>query len=277
MKKFGIHTLIVKIGDNTYRKLFIVVLTTSLFACSDNDLSYYQSNLDEAKNKVQECDTLFKEAIIAQDVDELETLSEDLECKAARQARSEYSRELAQMKKKKLREEQQKQLELDKQKFIAEYKRYKSELTNMKFELFYGIQKECNRSFYSDPSAKCKAFKELQETKWDAEISILIEKYGGDKLVKFNKEWCGGLKYNQAYCEISHDAVEKQRKDKIEYFLVNRNILKTVFNKCQSKYIKLRKSIGLAAARQYIQTFQCSTVSAAAGKLKVYGFSNPIR
>ena len=277
MKKFDIYTLIVKIGDNMYRKLFIVVLTTSLFACSDNDLSYYQSHLDEAKDKVQECETLFKEAIIAQDVDELKTLSEDLECKAARKARSEYRRELAQMKKKQLREEQQKQLELDKQKFITEYKRYKNEFTDMKFELFYDIKKECNRSFYSGPSAKCKAFKELQKTKWDAEIGILIEKYDGDKLVKFNKEWCRGLKHNQAYCEISHDAVEKQRKDKIEYFLANRDILKTVFNKCQSKYKKLWNSRGFAAARQYIQTFQCSTVSKAAAKLRVFNFSKPIR
>ena len=277
MKKFGIHTLIIKIGDNMYRKLFMVVLTTSLFACSDNDLSYYQSHLDEAKNKVQECDALFKKAITAQDIDQLETLSENLECKAARQARSEYQRELVQLENKKLKEERKKQLEQNKQKFITEYKRYKSELTGMKVEPFYGIQKECNRSIYSEPSSKYKTFKELQKTKWNAEISTLIEKYDGDKLVEFNKEQCRGLKYNQAYCEISHDAVKKQRKDKIEYYLVNRNILKTVFNKCQSKYIKLWRSTGFAEARQYIQTFQCSTVSAAAKELKVFDFSNPIR
>ncbi|WP_345860739.1 hypothetical protein [Shewanella algae] len=259
------------------RKLiFILMATFGLFACSEHDLPYYQSNLDKAESKVKECEAALKEAFSAKDKDQLKVLSEDLECKAAKQAHTEYQRELSKLEQKKRAEERLKQRELEQAQYEEEVEKYTKELTEMPIADFYAIRKECSLLSFGQRPAKCKAFDEIKEAKVTAELDVLIKKYEGEKLSEYNQEQCKGINYNEVNCDLSREAVKKQRQDQIDYYLTNRDALKSAFNTCQAQYAELKKARKLTEARQYVQTFECSVVADAARKLKVYDFSKPI-
>lgn len=260
-----------------FRKLIFVALAVfGMSACSERDLPYYQSHLDKAESKVKECAADLKEAFSAKDKDRLKVLSEDLECKAAKQAHTEYQRELAKLEQKKRAEERLKQRELEQAQYTDEVAKYTKELSEMPISDFYAIRKECGQLSFGQRPAKCKAFDDVKEVKVTAELDALIKKYEGEKLSDYSQEQCKGIDYNEVNCDLSREAAKKQRQDQIDYYLADRDALKTVFNTCQAQYAELKKARKLTEARQHVKTFECSIVADAARKLKVYDFSKPI-
>ena len=316
------------------RKLIFIVITAfGLFACSEHDLSYYQSHPDKAKGKIKECETALQKALFAEDEDQLIVLSEDPECEAAAQAYTEYELALAMFEQKRRDDEQRKRRELEQAQYAADVEKYRKEFSTMpiadlyairnecglmtlsaKCEVFYEIKKakaqaytehertlaqieqkrrddeqrkrrkleraqyaadvatyrnefsampmadfydirhECSRWGFSKPSAKCKAFEEIKEAK----VDVLIKKYEGEKLVNYSGKQCQGIKYmdydDNVNCQLSYDAVKKQRKDKIAYYLANAEALESVLSDCQTQKSKWKKE---GYQLGYKEAFQC--------------------
>jgi hypothetical protein len=264
-----------------YRKtglsLGIVLTLGSLTACSKHDLAYYQGNLDEAQEKVAECEAAAEEAFKSADKEEITAILEDAECRAADKVHREHKHELAKLERKKRQEERERKRAEEEKAYQVEYEKQKPLVAALSIEEFYAAQKECHRTFSMKPAPKCKAIDDMKKEKDDAEIGALIKKYPGDALKTFNKESCQGLKFSEVYCSLSRNAVNKQSKDKVEYYLQNRQELKTVFNQCQKQIKALNTSSKWREANDVARTFKCDTVSKAAQKLRVFGFGKPIQ
>ncbi|GIU52967.1 hypothetical protein TUM4438_46590 [Shewanella sairae] len=90
-------------------KKIVLILSVSFYlsACSEHDLSYYQGNLEDAESKVKECELDIKEAYLNEDLKRVQSIAEDLECKAASRAHNDYKKELAALEQKKRAEARQ--------------------------------------------------------------------------------------------------------------------------------------------------------------------------
>ncbi|MBY6224336.1 hypothetical protein [Ferrimonas balearica] len=245
-------------------------LLLGLSACSERDLLYYQSNLDEAKMKVEECKETILDSISSKDKESLKSAFEDPECKAAATAYDDYRKQRAKAEREKREEEERLVYERDFSKYISEFKA-------MSFSDFYMIAKGCNTfSENYKRSAKCKAFDEVEESKVEENVNALIEKYPGESLIEFRKGKCKGTGYDKGECFISREAVKQQRNSMVQNYLDNREALKSTFNACQKEYSRLRKSKKFAEANRHEESFECDMVLEAAKQLKVFSFSKPI-
>lgn len=262
--------------DDMYIKLLFIILIVGLAACSERDLPFYQANLKEAEVKYYECKLEAQEAGMAFDRDKMMEVIVDPECKAATKAVSKYRQAKEALEYERREEERMVKLEKQRLVFSQEYEAHINTMLAMDIESFYEIDKVCGRGLSFKSTAQCKAFYEVKKARVNTELYLLIEKYSGNKLAEFSKKQCKGIGYNEMYCRLSRDAIKKRWQDEVEYYLENRGAMKTAFNKCQSKYTALKDLNKRIEAREYIKTFQCSTVSDAAKKLKVYNFSEPI-
>ncbi|MUJ27917.1 hypothetical protein GNP73_07985 [Aliivibrio fischeri] len=244
-----------------------------LTACSERDFTYYQANIDKAQEKIAECEIEMKKAFMDGDAVRLQKTAEDVECKAATNAYNEYERKVAQLERDKREEEQRKQRELDEAQFAKDLEKYTNQLTNMSFEEFYKFDRNCSFS----RTAQCKAFKNLKEARTADELSRLITQYPKEQLEAYSQKQCKGIEYDKNRCSLSRDAVYKQKKDQVNYYLDNRNALVSMFNTCQAKYAKFRKAQKFTDAQKSVDTFDCRMVANAASKLNVYSFAKPIK
>ena len=244
-----------------YKIIVSLVLAFSLSACSDNDLPYYLSNINDAKDKVSECNAEMEKAFLSKNESLFKSVSQNSECNAAKQAIIEYKRNKAKLAK------ERKQAEYE-----ANVKKYTTELTKIPFSDFYTIGKEClfNRS------AKCEAFKKLKDIRTLSEIELMINSNKDEKLDVYSKKICAGIDYNEIQCDLSKKALAKQNKEKIEYYLANRDKLAISFNACQAEYQKLTKEKKYRKAMDVINTYQCRLIRDAASKLRIYDFSKSI-
>lgn len=232
-----------------------------LSACSDNDVSYYSSHIDDAKDKVKECNSLMEKAFRSEDEAKFKAITQNAECNAAKQALHEYKRNEAKLAR------ERKQAEYD-----VNIKKYTKELMKIPFSDFYSLDKEC--LFNNSP--KCGAYRDLKKSRTLSEIEFIINSNKGEKLIAYNNKFCAGIDYNQMQCDLSRRALDKQQSDKIKYYLTNRDKLATSFNVCQAEYQKLMTEKKYSKAMKAIDTYQCRIVRDAASKLHVYDFSKPI-
>lgn len=71
-----------------WKAIIFTIGLISLVGCSKHDVSYYEANLDKAEVKLKECQDEILEAISDKDIDKMESISSDTECKAAQKAKS---------------------------------------------------------------------------------------------------------------------------------------------------------------------------------------------
>lgn len=296
-----------------------------LSACSERDLTYYQTHLDDAEAKVKACEEALEAAFRSEDADRLKTLVEDVECDAAKQAYSEYQREIAALERKQREEERRKQRELQEQQYAADYERHKKELATLTREGYSALGRECgsyvhprssakcrayhdtkdaweaadyerykkelpamtNEDFFAlgrkcggySRSAKCKAYRELKDA-WEAvEIEVLIKKHKGAPLVELMRLQCDSTSPQKSVdCFLSRQAVRKQEQDMIDYYLANRDELKSVYNECQRQYMSLATSGRHRSASDSVKSYECNTVMMAAHKSGKYsGWGTPVK
>ncbi len=75
------------------KSLIVLVLSTlALTACSEKDKEYYLSNIDVAKEKVQQCKAALNTALMLKNEAKFTEVAESKECKAAELALREYER-----------------------------------------------------------------------------------------------------------------------------------------------------------------------------------------
>jgi hypothetical protein len=215
-------------------------------------------------------------AFSKQDKEKVEALAEDMECKAAHQAYAEYQSKMAELERKKREEERRQKKEREEAQYAKEYEEFKESLGKLGTKQFFAVQSDCSGLSFGKPTAKCKAFNELKDEKSKIEIDALIKKYKGDDLTVFMNKSCKGIGYSDIYCRLSREAVAKQEKDKVNYYLENRSVLKQHFNECQKRQHELWNKRQYSEANEYLRTFQCRLVGRAAQKLNVFDFRKPI-
>mgnify|MGYP000055952275 CR=1 FL=1 len=252
----------------------VIALSTILTACGDRDLEYYQSNLDSAETKVQQCQKDMEAAFSKRDEKGLKAVSEDLECNFADKAVRDHKSKIARLKREKERaEREQKRITAEKA-FNEEYQKQLSQLEAMTYEEFAANSEKCTS--YSNRIPLCKAFRELEAPRKDKEVTLLISKYSGEELDTMNKE-CKSVWPKTPNCQIINMSIRKAEADQVSAFLENKPQLVSDFNSCQKQFSTLNKSNKYQEASLFTQTFPCRTASQAARKLGVYGFSRPIK
>ena len=270
------------------------LIVLSIVGCGEKNKEYYEANIDKAEQKSIECETSMKKALEAKNKNKFESLAKDKECNIAYKVMKEHKQHIAELQREikrkeyekkrieeeRIKEEEKKKLEKEKAEkavlFEKEYMKELSSLETMKYTKFDKIKETCTMwSVTLSTSAKCKAYFELKEAKKLAEINQLKEKYPKGKLEVFRDKVCKGLNYDKVYCELSQKGASELESETISHYVNHRDILKMDFNQCQSEYLRLK---GKWKERNALtNSFKCRTVSRAAGKLKVYGFSKPIK
>jgi len=245
-------------------------------ACSDRDREYYEANIEKAESKAEECENAMEAAFRAQDEEKLVAISKDSECNFAVDVFNEHKRKLARVKRElemKAREEAQKEEErIFEQKYSEKMVAFKE----LPYADFFKMRQDCGRIFSSKKTPECKAYGDLKNDVEAREIGLLKEKYSNGKLEEYRDKSCKGTEFDEAYCALSRTAAQQQMEERIEYYVSNRDELKSEFNKCQKTYSELRKAQKWKESDAAIRTYQCSVVGKAAAKLKVYNFNKPI-
>ena len=236
-----------------YKKLLFSVLITGVVACSEQDLAYYQSNLDQAEIKADACNKAATEAFLTGDREMVRAFREDKECNAARQALDEHELELA--------EEAER---IAQEQYDRDYESYQAELAAMAFTDFAAISQECGG--FRRPSAKCEVYEELKEDKEAAEIDVLIETHG-DSIYAYSMQQC---QTEDLYilCRVSGDANKKYQEEKTDFYLANQDTLKSDYNECKKRHSELAVNINRTYGRLLYQEFtHCASALTAAREL----------
>jgi len=258
------------------KKVITIGALLTITACTERNKEYYEANIDEAEAKANQCEESMEAAFNAEDEKKLEALSKDAECNFAVNVYNDHKRKLARIK----REAEKRQLEkerIEEEKLFK--KKYEEKLISLKelpYAEFQLLNKECGARFLSKKSPECSAYSDLRDEVETREINVLKEKYSGGKLEEFRDTSCKGVNYAEAVCALSRKAARQQHDELVEFYVSNRDELKTEFNKCQATYDSLRKSNKWKEANDSIQTYLCGVVGKAASKLKVYNFNKPI-
>lgn len=251
-----------------------IALSTILSACGEKNLEHYQSNLDAAESKVEQCQKDMEAAYNKGDEKGLKAVSEDLECGFADKAVRDHQRKIAKLKLEKERAEREKKRIAAEKAFNEEYQKHLAELKAMPYEHFVSKKEECR--FHPHQKPLCKAFLELEAPRRDEEIQQLISKHSGEELDVMNKG-CKNIWPKTPSCQIIDMSIRKAEADQVSTFLVDKPQLVSDFNSCQKQFSTLNKAKKYQEASHFTQTFPCRTASQAARKLGVYGFSRPIK
>jgi len=269
------------------------LIMLSIVGCSEKNKEYYEANIDKAEEKNIECRASIEKAYVAKDKNKVESLAKDKECNIAYKVIREHKRHIGEIQreikrkayekerieKERIRDKEKKKLEKEKAEKVAlfekEYAKELSSLKAMEYIDFDKIKEVCTMwSVTSTTSAKCKAYLELKEAKKIDEIHRLKEKHPKGNLEIYRDKVCKGLDYDKVYCDLSQKGAREIESETIEHYTNHREILKKDFNQCQNKYQSLK---GKWKERNTLtKSFKCRTVSKAAARLKVYGFSKPI-
>jgi len=258
------------------KKIIVIGALLSISACSERNQAYYEANIDEAELKVKDCEAAMKAAFLAQDEEQLESVTKDPECKFAIKVFGEHKKNLANIKREIEAKELEKEKEQQEKIFKQQYTEQLVALKKLPYSEYVSLSKECRPQFMSKGTAKCSAYKELKQERETTEITALKEKYIDGKLEAHRDKSCAGIQYDQVVCQLSRVAAQQQKKEKIDYYIANRDQLKIQFNLCHKKYNSLVKLRKYNEARASVTTYQCSIVGNAAAKLKVHSFKNPI-
>ncbi|MDH2433799.1 hypothetical protein QCD60_14595 [Pokkaliibacter sp. MBI-7] len=259
------------------RHLLAMTAAAALLAgCSEHDLPYYQSHLDEAQTKVSECKDALKSAFVTRDKDALQNVAEDAECRAAEQAQHDYQRQLAEQERALREEEAKKQKAEQERQYTADYEQAKTDLPKLSDDDFFAYRKQCGNVIFAQPSAQCKAFAELEPARTEAAVVALITRFPKDQLITYKKDHCQGINFSESQCQLSEKAVDKQHDDQIALYLNNRDQLKTDFNSCNEQITQLKKERKYDESSELAHTYQCRLAMEAAQHLKVYGYGKPL-
>ncbi len=272
-------------------KLKLLLMSTTIIANASffsHDLKYYETHLDDAKRKFEECKKEFQHALIDRDKNKIKEIKQNSECidseKAIKEAkRREYEAKRAlEEKQRKEKEAKQKSLfEAKKKEFLEKYKNmdYLAFLKDGKQECSYFNQNALFGAMdYSLKASKCVAWKELQKEKEQTAITDMDAKYPVEKLLDYKNEVCKHASYGDTTCEFVRDVVFKQREDKVvKNYLANKDLLKKDFNACHKKFYALYMQSKYQEADKVKNTYKCYMASQAAQKLNIFNYIHPMK
>lgn len=251
----------------------MIAICTIVFlsGCGEHDKAYYEANIGRAETKVKECDEAIKKALKENQIETVRALSEDSECRAADSVYHQHKQKIREKEYEIQRQEREEKDKAEAEKFAADYNEQLAVVKVMPYKDFLSGIGECRLERIT--TAKCKAFFDSKTERDKAEVESLKETYINGELERFNKKVCRGLAYDEMNCQLSQTAIREQQKEKVEYYLANREVLKNDFNQCRSNYTELSKTMKSSeASTKAYQTYTCLMVKRAASRLKIYNF-----
>ena len=254
--------------------IILALLSITLTACGDKDLEYYQSNLDAAETKVEQCQKDMANAFNKADEEALKAVSEDLECNFADKAVKAHKSKIAKLKREKERAEREQKRIATEKAFNEEYQKKLAQLKAMPYQEFASQKLNCPS--FGTPSPECKAYRELRRPRKEQAVQEMVSKHSGEALDKLNKD-CKSAFPQTVQCQIANLSLRKAEADQVSAFLEDKPQLVSDFNSCQKQFSTLNKAKKYQEASHFTRTFSCRTASKAAQKLGVYGFSRPIK
>lgn len=258
------------------KTLIAVGASLFLLACSERNLEYYEKNISKAEEKTQECDLELEAAMTANNVKAMKEISSNQECAFAYTALIAHKKRIRQAEREIKRKKREAEKLAAQKIYDQEYSKNLEAFKTLKYSEFVAMSKECNSFYHGQATARCKAYKELKVERETSEINKLKSQYKDGQLEEFKASSCEGLKYDETMCALSKKASRNQQAEKVQYYLDNRENLKTVFNKCHQEYILLYKAGKYKAANNAARKYECKLVGDAAKKLKVWNFKKPI-
>ena len=272
-------------------KLKILLIATIIAANAGlftHDLKYYETHLDDAKEKFQECKKAFQHALIDKDKDKIKEIEQDSECidseKAIKQARRREQEAKRALEEKKRKEQEAKQkvvFEQKKKEYIEKYKTmdYINFLKDGKQECSFFSQKKIFGGMdYSQKASKCVAWKELQKEKEKKAVEETDAKYPGAKLLEYKNKVCKNAMFGDAKCDFIRDVVFKKREESvIKNYLANKQQLKKDFNECYHEINALYKKSKYKEVQKIKNSYKCYMAAKAALKLNIYGYFKPMK
>ena len=244
--------------------LFVLVT-----GCGQKDRTYYEANLDEAKIKAEECEAFLKTAFKESNDQKLKEYAEDNECNFATSVHESQVRKLANLK---LEMEQKAKQEAYEKEYNTQFAQQKI----MSYDEFLAVLNDCYANLETISSPRCRANNKLRQEHEAREVSNLIDKYSGTELEAFHEESCSSMSFAKPRCKVSKEAIRQQKKNQIEHYLANRDLLKAHFNECRDNRSTLLKKQKMLEKVRLEQSFKCDTAKQAAAKLNVTSFKNPM-
>ncbi|KLV03825.1 hypothetical protein ABT56_17805 [Photobacterium aquae] len=194
-------------------KITILLSLLLMSGCLERNLEYYEANLDEARVKVEQCETSAIKAFTTQDKERVEAVLTDTECLSAVEAVKAHDQKIAELEREKAQKEHEAQKKAAEKKYHEDYAKYSVSLSDLSYIEIDKLNKECR--FSVRDKAKCQAVKELNEKKKNEEINVLKDKYVGGKLEEYRKSSCkGGIEFNHVICNIAKEAENQQQNKK---------------------------------------------------------------
>ncbi|MDY0403964.1 hypothetical protein [Sulfurovum sp.] len=259
----------------TFGKVLLGTLTVFLLTgCFENDKEYYLKHPDETEKKLEECYVELAKAGAGifgfGNKEAVEKIMNDPECKAADEARKEIKRAKYEMERKKQEEE-------EKQKKIAWEKEYQEQLKYLDSIPYADFDKIGDKCGFSSGSPQCKAYKQLEKSRYDKELEKIITQHNRDieALDVYKNKMC--KKYSYSECQIIYDAINKLEKEKIDALVNNENQLKEVYNSCYHEMTDLRKKQKWQEASKVTNSRKCMIAGKAAQKFGIYTWTSPIK
>ncbi len=263
-------------------KLFLLSTMVANAGFFTHDLQYYETHLDDAKEKMDECFKSLQHALIDKDEDKIKELEQDSECDHADRAlkeaksREEEARREIEEKQRKERQAKNKALFLQKkQEYILKYK-------DMPYLEFLKDAEKCQYyrhygNIFTPKDSQCVAWKEMKKEKETIALDKLDATYPDKKLLDYKNKVCKRVQYGNIACNFAVLAFQHREESVIKNYLENRDLLKKDFNDCYAKITAFNKQRKFQEAQNVSNTYKCYMTYKAAQKLNIYGFFRPMK
>jgi len=248
-----------------------------------HDKAYYDADPKKAEEKFKECDKALAHAMIDKNLEKSQEIRNDAECKAAHQAYKEHKKIIRQNKYRARNEKKALEKKEQEKSFKVEYDNQITQLKSLNYDKFMSLQKEVCLTVpmfgngLSLKDAKCKAWKDLKQSKENEAVNSLLTTYPHAKILEYKNQVCKNVLFDDPKCQEAKLAFEKEKKNVIESYLLNKDLLKKDFNTCYNKIITLNKSSKYKESQEVLQSYKCYLASQAATKLNIYGYYNPMK
>ncbi|RJG49488.1 hypothetical protein [Motilimonas pumila] len=230
--------------------IFLSAICLLLSACSENDLAFYQTHIEDAKAKLLSC--------------RLTTETNDNECYAAKVAVDQYAVKHAYSIKQQVIAKQQ-----------TQYKAFIAEFSKLPYRDFLQQADACS---WSDLSPKCQALNELKEAVLAKEIARLKLNFKSVEMDQYQRQACrGGISFNKDVCHAATVAMRQQKTEAISRYLANKEVLAKDFTACRLEFYQAIEKDQFKNEKGFLNNrYHCYLAAKAANQLGVYSLNESL-
>lgn len=261
-----------------YKKIMVLAMFSTLASCGEKDLAYYQSNIDAAEAKHNECEAGLKAAIKEKNKDKLKLFATDAECKMAWKAYKNYKSTEKRAATAKKQNEIKAKIKAEESAYQVTYDQAVTRYSALTIDEFFKTKEAlgCDdaKTMFS---VNCKAYSSLIESRKELKVADLANTYTKEVLeAKNEKECVGDLNFTDK-CKLYDKAITVKNIQISDYYKDNPDMLKRDFNDCRDKALAADPTMQSPEYYAITRSSKCSTIAGhAASTFQVYMWDNSI-